>query len=383
MVGGGPMGTAAARSLAERGVHVALVEQFPLGHDRGSTAGPTRILRLAYPDPFYVEMAQKALVHWHLLEAASGERLFVRTGGLDAGPHAIACADALATCGARHAWLVPEEAERQHPWLSADGLDGVLFHPDAGVCRTKDTIAAQARLATEAGAEIRVETRVRGVEASGSDVVVDTEDGELSAAVCVLTAGAWAPTLAAATGGAFHLEVTLTHVAYFASKGGPIDATFVETAEEDSPWYAYLVPDGGSGASAKVGQILAVDTIDPATGPFPVDEAWIRSHESFARHRFPGLVPEAVSSETCFYGATADDDFIIDRIGPLVLGFGFGGHGFKFTPLVGNLLADLATGVTPAVPLERFAARRPPVSHRDERAPARRFPGSGLQVEHP
>src|SRR6266540_5483188 len=102
------MGTAAARALARRGVDAVLLEQFELGHTRGSSHGPTRIFRIAYPDPMYSRMSQRALELWRQLEQDAGETLLVTTGGIDAGPVAHLCGQALETVGAPFEWLTPE-----------------------------------------------------------------------------------------------------------------------------------------------------------------------------------------------------------------------------------------------------------------------------------
>ena len=99
VVGAGITGVATARSLAQAGRGVVLVEQFGLGHDRGSSHGASRIFRLSYPDPHYVRLAQGALQSWRELEAEVGEELIVQTGGLDFGPVAAENARALAACG--------------------------------------------------------------------------------------------------------------------------------------------------------------------------------------------------------------------------------------------------------------------------------------------
>jgi sarcosine oxidase len=76
----------------------------------------------------------------------------------------------------------------------------------------------------------------------------------------------------------------------------------------------------------------------------------------------PSYHVEPVSTERCFYDTTADGDFVLDRVGRLVIGAGTTGHGFKFGPLFGELLADLAMDVVPSVDLARFSARRPAVT---------------------
>ena len=112
VVGAGITGVATARSLAQSGRGVVLVEQFALGHDRGSSHGASRIFRLSYPDPHYVRLAQGALQSWRELEAEVGEELIVRTGGLDFGPVAVENARALAACGVSHELLSGAEVAR-------------------------------------------------------------------------------------------------------------------------------------------------------------------------------------------------------------------------------------------------------------------------------
>src|SRR6266571_3763497 len=136
------MGSAAARSLAKLGVETIALERFRIGHERGSSHGPTRIFRLSYPDPRYVRMAQRALELWRELEADASESLLVTTGGLDAGPMAQSCAKALSACAARYEWLRSEECAARFPGVSAVDLGRVLFQPDAAVCLAGRTVAA-------------------------------------------------------------------------------------------------------------------------------------------------------------------------------------------------------------------------------------------------
>ena len=85
VVGGGVMGAAAAWALAGKGRETILFEQFELGHVRGSSHGPSRVFRLAYPQPEYVRLAQQALESWRQLEDAAGEPLLLTTGGIYVG----------------------------------------------------------------------------------------------------------------------------------------------------------------------------------------------------------------------------------------------------------------------------------------------------------
>src|SRR5207302_6256382 len=103
VVGAGIVGLSAAWRLAEASQDVMVLEQFELGHGRGSSHGPSRIFRFAYDDPVYVRLAQHALPLWRELESATSTDLLRITGGIDVGNSAYleACGAALRSCGAR------------------------------------------------------------------------------------------------------------------------------------------------------------------------------------------------------------------------------------------------------------------------------------------
>src|SRR3954464_3823123 len=86
VLGAGAMGSAAAYHLAKRGQPVVLVEQFALGHDRGSSHGAARITRHSYADARYARLMPEAFRAWRELEADAGESLYIRTGGVSCCP---------------------------------------------------------------------------------------------------------------------------------------------------------------------------------------------------------------------------------------------------------------------------------------------------------
>ena len=364
VIGAGAMGSAAAWALASRGVETVLLEQYRVGHARGSSHGATRIFRLSYDHPDYVRMARTALEAWRELEAAAGEQLLVPTGGLDAGWEAEVCGAALAACGVEHAWLSPGAAEERFPWLSCAGFDRVLHQPDAGVCLAERTVAAQVRLAVAAGATLREETPALRLAAGDDAVTVETPAGSLAARVAVVTAGPWAGGLHAALDRPLPLTPIATSVSYYEPRGaGPHGErpVFNETDPARRDWYAYVVPDPGALGRVKVGQYDAtLPVADPGGRPAGLDPARLASDAAYAERRLPGVHPQIVAAETCLYTMTPDVDFVIDRVGPVVTAAGFSGHGFKFAPLVGQALADLATGSGPRVPRERFRSGRFP-----------------------
>jgi sarcosine oxidase len=149
---------------------------------------------------------------------------------------------------------------------------------------------------------------------------------------------------------------TLQQVSYFApTDPATMWPVLIEWGLED--WY--MVPPVGGAVGVKVGLHVAGRLVDPSDGPFPVDPELEHVYAAHVRRHLPGADPAPVRTETCLYTMTSDEDFVIDRVGPLVLFGGCSGHGFKFGPVIGEILADLATGRDPGIPKQRFSALRP------------------------
>jgi sarcosine oxidase len=379
IVGAGVMGSAAARALAARGVSAVLLEQFDPGHARGSSHGATRIFRLAYPDPGYVEMAVAARVAWARLQEDAGAELLVRTGGLDAGPGAAACAAALQACGVEHSWLEARELRDRYPGMAVQPGERMLFQPDAGVCLAGRTVAALQRLAARDGVPVRARTPVRSIEPRADHVVLRSPGGDITAGVAVLTAGPWSQgLLAGAVASPPRLTATLQQVRYFAPRdqGASPWPTLIEWPSAGLSWY--VVPMAGGAPGVKVASHQPGRAVDPRDGPFTdLDPALEQQAAAYVRRRLPGLEPAGLAPETCLYTMTADEDFVLDREGPVVVGGGCSGHAFKFGPLLGEVLADLALGAAPPVPLERFALSRPALARPARSGPADLIDGTG------
>ena len=345
-MGGGLLGSAAARSLGARGVAAVLLEQFEPGHARGSSHGATRIFRLSYPDPGYVRMAVRAGEAWARLEREAGERLLLRTGGLDAGPGAAGCAAALAECGVDHEWLAEPQIGARFPQIAAHPGERMLYQPDSGVCLAEATVAALQRLAQRDGVQVRPRTQVLRIDTDCGRAVLHTAGGDICARVAVVAAGPWlAGLLAGAVARVPRLSATLQQVRYFAP-AGPGDAswpTLIEWPSAAPSWY--VVPRAGGAPGVKVAAHVPGREVDPRDGPFGrIDPALEEAAASYVRSRLPGLRPAGFAPETCLYTMTADEDFVLDREGPVVVAGGCSGHAFKFGPLLGEVLAGLALG---------------------------------------
>ena len=343
VVGGGVMGSAAAWQLARRGHAVLLLERFQAGHTYGASHGGARIFRYGYANPTYVRMVQAALPLWRELEAESGETLLDVTGALDHGPEREidALAAAYQTCGVVHERLAPEAATERWPGLRFD--TAVLTQPDAGRTRAAATVAALQRLAAAHGADIRQESRVVAIKRISSGAVVRTEDAQFTAPATVVAAGAWARELLAPLGIPLPpLRTTEEQVFHFLP---------IEERPGGNPWPSFMHRSGRirygletPGEGIKLGEHhsgVGCDP-DPSRRGFLIDPAARERVSRYAAQWLPGVTPEPVTETTCLYTTTPTEDFVIDRYGPVVIAAGFSGHGFKFAPLIGARLADLA-----------------------------------------
>ncbi len=315
VVGAGVMGCATAWALHERGAEVTVHEQFGLDHDRGSSHGRTRIFRVAYPEPYWVRLAQDAYAGWQELDPS----LLGLYGLIElvADP-ALTSARALDACGVPYRLLGSDEVRERganlpHGWAA-------LYVPDAGV-----VFADRARHAFLEAAEIEAETDRR---------IASTD--ELDADMVVVTAGSWIRDLVP------DVPVTVTRetVAYF-KREGPPPPSIVDLNAETGGHGMYSLHDPVHGLKAGAHHAGAEADPDTEAGP---DPAIVERIAAWVGERFPDVDPDPVAAQSCLYTTTADESFILERRGRVVVGSACSGHGFKFAPAVGRRLAELALG---------------------------------------
>lgn len=357
VVGAGLMGAATAWQLARHGHEVTLVEAYDIGHRHGSSHGSSRIFRRAYADPFYVRLTGQAYEQWRELEEDSSTPLLRTTGGLDMGEDrdTKAIAALLDAAGVPHELLGPEEASERWPYIRITGP--VLFHPDAGVVDADQTVAACVRRAIEHGADAIIGARVTGIDVQGGEkVLLRTDDGrEILADTVVIAAGAWLPELELPVA-LPALEVTQQQVFHFRQRDPSVRWP---TLIWDGELHLYGQPSGSDGGLFPAVKVAEHDRGTPTTARTRdgvVDPSSRTRVSGFVRDRLPGLEPDPVAETTCLYTTTPDEDFVLDRHGPLVIVSPCSGHGAKFAPLIGAMAADLATGR--AEPRPRFRLDR-------------------------
>lgn len=339
VVGSGVMGAATAWRLSLAGRSVVLLEQFEVGHDRGSSHGTARVFRFSYDDPMYVGLAMDALPLWRELEEASGRQILTVTGGFDAGPmpRLESHMRALGACRARFDLVTGRDVLARYPALSLPPEAPVLHQPDAGVLAAAEAVRAMVDLALERGTVLREGCRVINLRRAGDAVDVLTADGGFRTPVAVVAAGAWARPLLAGAG--VHLPVTPSRetVAFYRLLDNASLPVFVEWTK--GPLYA--LPSPGDGL--KTGWHHTGPATDPDL-PGGVEASVIEGMSAWVAERFPGVDPQSHRAESCLYTNTDDERFILERSGPIVVGSACSGHGFKFAPLIGERLARLALG---------------------------------------
>jgi sarcosine oxidase len=192
---------------------------------------------------------------------------------------------------------------------------------------------------------------------------VHTADGEsFEARVAVIAAGAWAGSLLAGVGIHVPLRPNLEQSTYFSLDADPPLPTVIDWLE-DPAHPRYLVPDPWAPGSFKVGLHMAGPETDPETRSFEPDPVRVDRVVDYVTAHVPGAEPTD-RTDTCLYTITPDEDFVLDRVGPIVVASPCSGHGFKFVPLFGRALADLALGVEPSFDRSPFRVDRPALARR-------------------
>jgi sarcosine oxidase len=350
VLGLGGWGSAAAYWLSKRvGSAVLGLEQFELGHVRGESQDHSRIIRLSYHTPQYVELARHAYAAWAEVEQEAGERLVLRTGGLDFAPtvSAIPLANysgSMDAAGVPYEHLDGAEIRRRWPQFTVgDEIHG-LYQPESGIAMAARGNAAHVRLAEAHGATLRDRAPVERLRPVHGEIEVVAGGTTYRCRRLVVTAGAWSNGALTHFGMHLPLRVTKEQVTYFAT---PHQAEFqpdrfpVWIWMDDPCFYGF--PIFGE-AGTKAGQDAGGQEVSAETRTFEPDQAALRRTTDFLEKYIPRSLGPIIYTKTCLYTLTPDRDFVIDRLPDhpdVVVGIG-GGHGYKFASLIGRILSELA-----------------------------------------
>jgi monomeric sarcosine oxidase len=355
VIGLGVMGSAAAYHAAKAGQRVLALEQFSLDHNLGSSYGESRIIRYAYTHPTYIQMAHQSFALWRALEAESGQSLMTRTGGLDFGspasPSFAETKQALAAAEIAYELLDSEAANQRFPQFKLPAHMQAIYQADAAFLRASACVLAQAEQAARHGATLQTNMPVTAIRPLDNGVEVVCGGQSYHANKLILTAGVWAGRNLAALGLNLPLQPTREQVLLFKTTRPALfePARCPVFIYHDQPWY-YGIPNV-DGVGFKVAIHCNGENVDPNAVVREVDEAYKQKVTAWAAQYMPLVGSEIAAARTCLYTMTPDEHFIIDnhpQHPQIVFAAGFSGHGFKFGPLVGQWLAQMANGQTPA-----------------------------------
>lgn len=372
VIGAGLAGAASARSLAERGRTVTVVERDVPASAAGSSHGSARIFRYAYPDPFWVRLVRESRLGWDELERRSGRRLITPSGSLDFGAvrAPAALAEVLAAQDVEHELLSAREAAARWPQIGFD--TEVLWHPGAGVIDAEGAVLAQLELARQSGAQVLDGWEAAQLRRTSSGYSVESTTGaRIHAKQVIVAAGGWlTKVLAEAELPASFVErlpqvrVTQENAYHFPYRDAADTGEVPEAGRSSWPTFihksaalqTYSLP-GGRDAAFRGQKLAEYDAgprlADASQQDGRIDPANRDRIVEYVRRQLPGLVPEPYAETTCLFTMLPGEDFLIDRAEGVIVVSPCSGHGAKFAPLIGELAADLAEG---AAPVERFAA---------------------------
>ncbi|XP_038074581.1 peroxisomal sarcosine oxidase-like isoform X3 [Patiria miniata] len=366
VVGAGVEGSATGYHLTRTGHKTLLLEQFTLGHSKGSSHGQSRITRYTYRQIHYANMMPECFQTWERLGREVGTELYRKTGllAVNGPPHQdyTLRSESLRVMGKPCELPTVGEICQRHPGFSFGPEHKAFVDPNGGVLRADSCLHALQTMFLKQGGVVKENEEVLEI-VPGDPVLIVTSKGRYTAKSVVLTPGAWASKMLRPLGIDPPLKVTQLKVCYCPERQPGAFGNY--------PCFYYLsekyetcgLPCDDHSGLFKVYN----DHGDELQGPDQQNQAQ-HSHQietlmSFIREHVPGLIPEPSLVEKCLYTSTPDKDIILDMHPDhpnIVIGCGFSGHGFKLAPAVGRILSELATGTTPSYDISPMSLKRFP-----------------------
>lgn len=350
VVGLGALGSAAAYHAAAKGAKVIGLEQFELGHVHGASHDTSRIVRTSYDIPEYVSLAKSAYQDWRSLEKATGLKLLDITGGVVFLPKngrvtASHYTSALSANGVPYELLTPEQVRQRWPKFQIpEGIDTV-YCADTGIAHASRTVTAMQYLARSYGAVLKDRTEVTSlVPQEGHGVIIKTTKGDFRVRKAILASDAWTNKLLSPLGAEIPLRISQEQITYFK----PSEPSAYEPPQfpvwmwsMDHSFYGF--PCYGE-PSIKAGRHCGENWMTPENRTYVHSETLLQELKKELDKFMPDQGRQVLRTVTCQYSLTEDQNFVIsplNRYKDIVVGLG-SGHAFKFCPVIGRVLAELA-----------------------------------------
>lgn len=350
VIGAGSMGMSAGYFLSKSGKRTLLLDSFNPPHNRGSHHGDTRIIRYAYAEgEEYVPLVLKAQELWNNLERETGKQLFLQTGVLNVGNEKSDFIQNIISSSKAYSLPlnVMDSSQVKKRWSGISLPNDFIgcFEPTSGVLKCEECMKAYRELAELHGASILTSSKVKEISVNNNRVTIKTDEHTFYSDTLVVSAGAWSGKLLSMLDLSVPLEPVRKTFAWFdANENMYSYGGFPAFAFETSQGLYYGFPSI-NGSGLKLGRHDEGQKINPdepilGFGELEEDEANL---VQFLNHYMPSN-QQLKYGKTCIYTLTPDEKFIIDlhpKYSNVAIASGFSGHGFKFSSVVGQILAEL------------------------------------------
>lgn len=352
VVGGGVMGLSTAWQLSKSGLKVLIIDQFQIPNDIGSSHGGSRITRTAYFEhPNYVPLLQESHELWRELELETSTNLLNWVGGLYIGhPESemiLGTMESARTHDLKTEQYTADALNMEFPQFHVpEHLIG-LYEQDAGILLPERCIQSLKARVLELGATIYESEQVISINASESGSQILTDKNKYFAAHLVLTAGSWANQWLKDFS---HIMMRITRQAacWFEVKNPsqyqnlPISCF----QDENEPFY-YSFPQNTDEYGVKMAIHDPGEEVDPNTSRVSSTEEIEEVRIGFRKYYREPNNSKILRVSTCLYTNSPDLHFIVDQLEPNVsIITGCSGHGFKFAPMLGKIIAERIQGRT-------------------------------------
>ncbi|MEP5764476.1 MAG: N-methyl-L-tryptophan oxidase [Halieaceae bacterium] len=335
VLGTGGVGSACMCEAARRGLKVLGLDRFPPAHDRGSSHGESRMIRMSYFEhPDYVPLLRRSYQLWDQLDSS----LLHRSGVFYAGPPDGEVLSAVRASAEQYQLALQELKPQDYSQYQLPPGHQAVFEPDAGWLPVERCVTSHLERAIAAGAEHRWDEAVNSWAETGNGTLVSTELGHYTAERLIITAGAWNPQLLSDL--QLPLTVTRKHVHWYPCADKRYRSGFFLELEQGQ-FYGFPAMDGRLKLGEHSGGEALSDPLQASREPDAEDSARV---QDFVSEHLPGVDAQALAHQSCFYTMTTDANFIVDRVADssrVAFAAGLSGHGFKFAPVLAEILVDL------------------------------------------